>query len=63
MGWEMGYFGGSGSAMLQRMGVAWLGSERLQSTSLRDQSHLVVIFRSAQKLHKRNSSRMCDGCK
>jgi hypothetical protein len=22
-GWEMGCFGGSGSAMLQRMGVAW----------------------------------------
>ena len=27
-GWEMGCFCGNGSAMLQRMGVAWLVSER-----------------------------------
>ena len=32
---EMGCFGGNGSAMLQRMGVAWLVSERLESTSLK----------------------------
>ena len=31
--------GGSGNVMPQRMGVAWLLSERLESMSLKGQSH------------------------
>ena len=40
----MGCFCGSGSAMLQRMGVAWPVNERVEATSLKGQSHLAVIL-------------------